>query len=140
MSAFVVADTTINRILEWLRRTDDYPRYRNPWYKEEIAKAAEIGRSDEEFYVKLGQAMHNLNLDAVNDRYQENTTASEFRYARMPHATDIQALKSLQCWLYQCSEGNVPERPLYQAFELASGRLALDIVGRLKEYETAAWS
>lgn len=51
----------------------------------------------------------------------------------------MQALKSLRCWLYQCSEGNVPEQPLFKALERYAGDLAFHIVAELPGWNAAEW-
>jgi len=48
-------------------------------------------------------------------------------------------IKSLQCWKYQCSEGDIPETKLYQFFEEVEHHLALKIVINLPEYDKATW-
>lgn len=48
-------------------------------------------------------------------------------------------LKAANCFLYQCSEGDVPELALYCEVAKARHDLALAIVSDLPEYEAAPW-
>jgi hypothetical protein len=51
----------------------------------------------------------------------------------------LAAMKLLRCWLYQCSEGEVPETALFKAFAELSNTLAQVVVSELAEYEAAPW-
>jgi hypothetical protein len=70
---------------------------------------------------KLGQAMFLLNFDGVESRYGKGEARSfrtlHYQYNVMKPVPLVQVLKSMQCWLYQCCEGNVPETKLYKLFD-----------------------
>jgi hypothetical protein len=52
----------------------------------------------------------------------------------------MQVLKSLQCWLYQCNEGDVPTTELYGLFDTDVQMYLMDtIITKLPEYEEATW-
>ena len=94
---------------------------------------------------KLGEAMFQLNVDAVNARYGEGE-AAKFRplnYQYLPSfafVSRVGVYKALTCWLYQCSEGDVPQRPLFRFFdEQVRPALADTIISDLPEYERADW-
>jgi hypothetical protein len=127
MSAFMVEDTTINRVVTWLKRE---------------VQRSRIDLTSDQWDEKLAQIMFQLNCDGVNARYGEGE-AEKFRplnFTYKPeYASRIQVLKSLQCWLYQCREGNVPDTQLYQFFEAVAHHLALHIVMDLPEYDKAMW-
>jgi hypothetical protein len=55
--------------------------------------------------------------------------------------TPIQAFKALQCWLYQCTEGEIPElSKLYTFFKkVVISEWAELLVMRTPEYEQAEW-
>jgi hypothetical protein len=56
----------------------------------------------------------------VNTRYDEGEAKHfrELNYRYTPaYGSKMQVLKSLQCWLYQCNEGDVANNPLYQFFD-----------------------
>lgn len=93
----------------------------------------------------LGEAMRALNVLACKQRYPDDTdesrpgkvgelTVKSYKYQH-DLTTDVQGLRSLQSWLYQCAEGNAPTMPLYKAFEEVSHILALEIVYSLEAYE-----
>ena len=54
-------------------------------------------------------------------------------------ATMIQVFKSVQCLLYQCSEENVPNQPLYKFLEELENLIARHIISEMPEYEKAQW-
>ena len=135
MSAFIVEDKTINKIVCWL----DIDRNRNGrWYWQKIAEAIEVPEHDEEFPDKLGLSMSLLNVDAVNQRYSESTQAEGYQF-HFEQCSDMEAYKSLCCWLYQCAEGTCPETALYKIMERAKGHIANEIISKLPAYEMAEW-
>lgn len=66
----------------------------------------------------LGMMLLEMNRRALVARYGDNSVAAvePFRYSALPHHPHllVQVYKSLRCYLYQCSEGDVPDQPLYQ--------------------------
>ena len=138
MSAFMVADRTINRVVTFLegKLYSEWP------YLAEKFREAGFDISDEQFCHKLGESMFALNIRGVNARYGENE-AEEFRelnYVFHPVKVDaVQVYKSLGCWLYQCMEGNVPEDPFYKLMREVESTLANWIIHRLPEYDGAEW-
>jgi hypothetical protein len=47
----------------------------------------------------------------------------------------------MKCWLYQCAEGDVPERELYTFFaDVVEKYLLRKIVYNLPEYDQAEWA
>ena len=140
MSAFVVRDETINKIVTFLAndRECDYIR-------RHIAKKLGIVLSYGDGPATLGNLMFSLNCEAVNERYGENQ-ASEFRplnYRFTPeiHATMMSAFKQLECWLYQCSEGNIPENnELYKVMDEIAGDIARKLVHHSAAYENSPWN
>ena len=140
MSAFMVEDTTINRVVTWLTREV----HRNHFAIEELlAREYGIDLESAGWGEKLAQAMFQLNCDGVNARYgkgeAETFRSLNFRYQPEACQSLVQVLKSLQCWQYQCSEGDVPETKLYQFFEAVEHHVALKIVMSLPEHDKAKW-
>jgi len=139
MSAFVVEDKTINRIVSFLvfDRDGDWPR-------KVIKDETGCDLSTHEGQKALGQAMFDLNCHAVNQRYGEGD-AERFRpldYAyRLENASRMQVYKSLGCWLYQCCEGDVPDTSLlYATMSRVKHLLADAIVCSLPEYDKCGWN
>jgi hypothetical protein len=51
----------------------------------------------------------------------------------------VQFFKSLQCFLYQCSGGDVDEKPLFKTLEALADFLAPGVNQNSKEYDAAVW-
>lgn len=139
MSAFMVADETINRVVYWL-----YWEVANrQWLKDKLEQVSGIDTTAYAWAEALGKAMFALNIAGVNDRYGDGE-AQKFRkldYHYQPaHGSEMQVLKSLHCWLYQCAEGEVVKRPLYIFFDTVVERhLMSKIISTLPEYRAAEW-
>ena len=140
MSAFVVDDRTINRVVTWLseQRTDSQ-------YHREILKETGLNLLSEGAAAQLAQDMRILNCDAVNQRYAHikdhgMIPVGDLQWTYENTIRPMQVYKSLRCWLYQCAEGHVPQRPLYKLLERLATRLAHEIVCDLPEYDKAEWS
>src|SRR6266508_1323315 len=139
MSAFMVKDETINRVVYWL----SYEVAKSQWLKEKMENALKIDTTTYNWEETLGRAMFQLNIDAVCDRYgnKKAETFQELHYRYAPvFGTKIQVLKSLQCWLYQCLEGEVVKKPLYQFLDSVIVRYVMaSIIRDLPEYNHAKW-
>ena len=134
MSAFLVEDITINNVVNWLVR--ELPN--NYYLTEELKK---LGYNTEDMG-KLAKDMFRLNLASLKQRYGSVKGARElfFRYKLTQPVAKIQVLKSLQCWLYQCAEGNVVRKKLYRFFdEVVKVYLMSHIIYDLPEYDEALW-
>ena len=116
MSAFVVSEQTIGRAVSALRTIH-------------AAKAlifTHTGRAiDGDDDAKLlCRQMFALNVAAVRERYQDTADSlipNGFDAALDPTCSPVHALKSLNCWLYQCDESAaLIETPLYQALDQAA--------------------
>jgi hypothetical protein len=86
--------------------------------------------------------MYRLNLAAVEDRYGDlaaGTMCDRSYKFRSVHASKVQVIKSLSCWLYQCAEGEIDQDPLFKLMEGYKGELAMDFVRCLPEWESANW-
>jgi hypothetical protein len=116
---------------------------RRTWERSEIESAlAAQGTIGETFEEKLGNAMFELNCNAVDQRYGDNQ-AKEFReldYSYSPAyvGSGYQAYDRLGEWLYQCAEGDVPESSaLYKAMQRIYDNLAHKFFRDLRERRTA---
>ena len=89
----------------------------------------------------LYHVMENMNALALNARYNDEISECLSPYpANANKPANMAALyKSLKCYLYQCTEGDVPESDLYKAIENISTTIAEYIISDLPEYELAAW-
>lgn len=151
MSAYVVEPKTINRILTSL----SYGLKANQSVANEAKRRLnkiEWDIDSTEHLRDLGQAMYNLNVNAVSQRYPEDTEATlpgthntktqeltRFKF-KEEHCSTLQTYQSLRCWLYQCAEGNVTETALYKTFEKIKDGLARHIIEELPEYDQTEWA
>jgi hypothetical protein len=104
-----------------------------------LAAQGTIGDTFEE---KLGNAMFELNCNAIDQRYGDNQ-AKEFRdlkysFRAVYSGSSYAAYDRLGEWLYQCAEGDVPESSaLYKAMQLIYNNLAHKFFRDLRERRTA---
>jgi hypothetical protein len=117
MSAYVVQDECINSIVTWLT----FPRHE--WERRQVEESlTKQGTIGDRFEEKLGNAMFELNCNAVEQRYGDGQ-AKEFRdldyhWKANYHASGYAVYDRLGEYLYQCSEGDVPESSeLYKALQ-----------------------
>ena len=97
---------------------------------------------------KLGRNLYKMNRKAILARYGRCSDGTEeimtFEINSIPieysHLDLIQIIKSMRCFLYQCSEGNVWESKLFKQVDFASGEIAQGIVATLPEYGKARWN
>jgi len=93
----------------------------------------------------FGQAMYEMNCAAIDARYGTGEAArwrsdgSVYQYRSILPTSIYQTLKSLDCYLYQCSEGDIPEAALYKQLTDYSIRLMRNIIESLTQYEAANW-
>lgn len=109
--------------------------------------------SDEDLNKTLrafGEELLKLNIIAFYDRYNHideikkeiKEAISEYAYEDTPFydRQRIQVLKSIECFLYQCAEGEIPEKSsLYKALENIAGHIKSNIINKIPEYEKAIW-
>ena len=107
MSAYIVADQTINRIVTHLKLNRDLE-----WLRTEFCEAARAA-SDAE----IGTALFKLNCQAVEARYGTGE-AAKFRdldyQFRLEPVSARQVYDEIKTLDYQCSEGDVPETALFK--------------------------
>jgi hypothetical protein len=123
MSAFIVNKTTIDCIVTALVKpaaTKTLKRYR---MKSES---------------QLGQAIWDMNTDAVNSSYGSPEPYTPYTF-REHNASMIQAIKSLNCLLYQCSEGDIPDTELFKMLAEDRNKMLRILVESFEEYKSAEW-
>lgn len=151
MSAFVVDPKTINQMLSvFTRRAPGHHAVYMEYTQKAMAKLLpDWDTTSREGLADLGQALYNVNINAVAQRYPGDTIDTlpgtyeddklvPYRYQR-EDCSLVQCMKAMNCWHYQASEGNVPEQKLYKAFEQIALLLAAHIVKRTEEYDKAVW-
>ena len=135
MSAFVVEKATIDRIVTavwpWARGGGSFHVAEPPKALVQI-----IGQDCN--LDALGQMLWDMNRRAVAQRYAEDPTPAWYNWEN--RASDQEQLfMSVCCLLYQCSEGNVPEEPLFEALDQYKVVLALKIAHQVCECQGARW-
>ena len=131
MSAYIVDDETIYRAVTLLKRHS----------------GREHKFLTDKETVRLAQQLFALNVRAVRARY-----ADADEVGMIPAAFDaervldyrhsgglLRLIKSAQCLHYQCSEGDVPNLPLYRRLNRAIGDACEDVVSSLAEWQALPW-
>lgn len=156
MSAYVVKDATINRIVSWIERETIGSNGLTHGQVSHSLKQAGFDPEDQgrplrvvgngpekSFPERLGEAMAALNVWAVRARYEDadesGMIGAPYQFTRVSSADPVAALKSLHCWHYQCSEGDAPHDPLYKAFEMIIHAIEGALIRQTPQYDAAAW-
>jgi hypothetical protein len=99
----------------------------------------------------LGMQLIELNRRAIKARYGELPEVEPYRYVEplLTNRVSLQAYKSLRCFIYQCSEGDVPDETLYAHVAEARDNMAeavghrdgkrWDSVATKAAYDEAEW-
>jgi hypothetical protein len=135
VSAFLVADKTLNRIISYL----DDELARSDWLRSKFTTALGVNFAGD-WRTALGQKMWDLNQLALGYRYGDQKQEFFYQFSPVPCPV-IQAYKSVRCWLYQCCEGDIPEASkLYTFFDTVVVRhIANSIITKTPEYDQAEW-
>ena len=97
---------------------------------------------------QLADAMLAMNIDAFRQRYGirallaqdlDSIDMDRRNWHPLEAFSEVQLFKSLQCFLYQCAEGDVDEKPLYKTLDAIRGLLAPFINQDSAEYDAAEW-
>lgn len=134
MSTFVVDDETINKVVSYLYAKavgEDTSVVSRGLVKMgfDLSKTLHVER--------LANAMFDLNVAAVKERYR-GFSLPTFTYLFTP-ASEIEVIKALESWSYQCREGRIPASELYKAMAQTLCLLCIDYVHYTEEYEAATW-
>lgn len=134
MSAFLVSEKIISVIVTTLSEflNDNH-------FLQEKANVLGIDVISPFWQEKLADSLFELNCEALHQRYNDDEFPL-FQFQQLKAPSVIQVYKSLQCFLYQCSEGTVPETKLFKFMEEFSHQLAYQIVTTLPPYKNAEWS
>ena len=100
-------------------------------------------------------ALSEMNCNALNQRYIHDDKAEPEQFPKDYNHFEVagnykdgafeipisyyQLLKSIDCYIYQCSEGNVPELALYKAIQSIRNTLANWIIRNTIAYNAANW-
>lgn len=140
MSAFIVSDKTMSVVVNAISflcwEMPAYGLYGSGFRRE---WEEQTGIDPRENAGDLYRALFDLNTEAVDQRYNEENVREYPKYDVTLDVNNYQRLKSMQCLLYQCSEGNVPESRLYKMLERSINRMALHIAEGAEQYDKANW-
>lgn len=158
MSAFVVASETIVRILDWIKADELHgiPPYRSHYARQRFT---DFDLSFDGDLQELGRALQRMNVEAVAQRYDERGEWAGVDVVYPPgsfadraaaggpvsilsniaQVSIVEASVSMACLIYQCSEGDVPERDLYKALVEYSRDVAQAFVRQSPEWDEAVW-
>ena len=133
MSCFIVSDFHMDVIL------DHFEHYHDDlcFYNEETGYWREFKPSLIEDMTKLGNILMNKNIDAYNQRYNENIKKDQYKFHRHQEKfSTIQILKALHCYQYQASDAEDWERSNAKEiyYNLIDDALRMD-----SEYINAYW-
>jgi hypothetical protein len=87
----------------------------------------------------IGKKLYAMNHEALWQRYGTLENCPPYRWQPAGYKTPVRSYKAVQCLLYQCSEGDVPETPLYAELESIKNHLATRIIGELPAYNAVPW-
>ena len=133
MSSWIVNDSVINSVIELIQESDNFDNL-----KTKLVNLKFYGDSWKIDWKKFGQALLDMNYEAVNQRYNEKEKASKFKLK----STDFdiyQKIKNLHCLHYQCMEGNIPETNLFKFIEELDYIIESSIISSNQLYEKAKW-
>lgn len=137
MSSFIVSQGCMNNIINgiyWNHKFKDFGGHA-------LLEARDLNKSQD--FERLANDLFKLNQKAVNGRYPATKGDSYSKVEAFKWESKtvsiFQTMKSLNCLIYQCSEGNVPNTKLYKWLEKVSDALTAHIVIDLPEYNNAKW-
>lgn len=148
MSAFVVDPQTISNIVSYFYTR----RNRDSWLVDKLKRETEFAVDNSSYVQDLGQAMYNMNINAVSQRYPNDTINTlpgsytednkllAFKYKFNCDMSRVWAIKALESLLYQCSEGNVEDTKMFKFWVSVKHSWAMEVIRSLPEYEKAPWS
>ncbi len=134
MSAFIVEDACINRILAFMMKVsqdegNDYSALEDVNFLKSRKEA-----------ISLGKKLHALNVKAVRHRYSDDAIQPiPYQFEELPGASDAQVLKSIHCFLYQCNEGEFDKNPLFKRMEKFAEELMYCMATNSEAYKKAEW-
>ena len=166
MSAYLVNDSTINLVSKLLVEDKTINLITDLFcfgYKQNLKASEPIEpRQTGGWSFKLAIELKRMNLKALEARYPSNwqeltehqgikqidiQTADgeiipgfEVFDDHHPYGETLpQKLKHVQCFLYQCNEGDISKTPLFKAVERLEAEMKNVIINELASYQEASW-
>jgi len=139
MSAFMVESKSIQTIVTFLAKQ---ARYRNGILVF-LSDHGLLPKHGDQFEAAtdLYNKMIDMNAQAIKARYGSvgRKSRAKFQWREKEADNVFQVLKSLNCYLYQCLEGDVPEMKLFKDLSDFRDDFSGTIVSNLPEYREAEW-
>jgi len=124
MSAYVVSDKTINRIVSFLKIICDEERVLEKWkWTGKVIKnlLCKNGYGDDSGhacdYEKLAEDLFALNVKSVEGKYGKDNSLTKdvsFDFDLCHYASPVRVVKSIACWVYQSCESGCDDDPLFK--------------------------
>jgi hypothetical protein len=131
MSAFVISTETMQRVIAAI--TDNGKTHDGMFAGKYLVRTS--GDLD-----RLGNELFALNGQAVQARYPgEPVALPDFSYRPLGAIPLEHRFMAIQCLLYQCDEGKVPQNALYKALEKAGDWIANQIAYRAARAQKTPW-
>lgn len=94
---------------------------------------------------KIYEVLLDMNYKAVNARYShdEHVAPSAMpvgEWLRTYERKPWQMLKTMECYLYQCAEGEIPHSNLYKLIQTATNQYMKHLIGQIEDYANADWA
>ena len=166
MSAYLVNDDTINLVSKLLVEDKTINLITDLFcygYKQNLKASVPIEpRQSGGWSSKLAIELKRMNLKALEARYPANwqeltehqgideidvetedgeiIPGFEVFDDQHPYGETLpQKLKHVQCYLYQCNEGDISETPLFKAVQRLEAEMKNVIINELASYQEASW-
>ena len=139
MSAYVISNEQMEIIASavWYSKDPHYTsHFPNMRY---IKDFGELTISGKEHMQTVARRIHDMNCNAVNQRYSHfsESETSAFIWQESHIKTIFEVYKAIECLLYQCSEGNVPQLNLFKALDNYRNAIARKIATNTSDYKAA---
>jgi hypothetical protein len=136
VSSYVVGAETLGRVVAHIEHANTFA---SRHLCDELTRLLGLP-SGERWHIELGRALHDMNVSAVCQRYTDDSPGDyPYEHPRGHAPSLLHAYKALRCYLYQCSEGDVPLWTMYQMLVDYADHLANAIVQAMPEYDALPW-
>lgn len=131
MSSYIVSQECMNRIINGLYWSHRFKEMNTFWYDKHNLE-------DSNDYQLFGNKLFRMNANAVSQCYDRKVRAPKYKWTD-DTINIFQFLKSVQCFIYQCSEGDVMDSDLYKDMIMLEKKLLNYIIMDVPEYKEAEW-
>lgn len=138
MSAFIVDNSTISKVVDAIIAVENHNQLSNP---------LSLSKVDTSRFTKLGRELLALNYASIEQRYGDKPSKAAikaYKYeatgldAKLP-ADAAMLFKAMRCYLYQACEGNCSQTALYIAVDKAAETFKAMTNFSTADYDKATW-